>query len=406
MARSFTWERGPFERCDKCGQQTFGLLSAGDDVMNLRCSNCRFGYSAVLPDLDKRVVYLDQNAFSVLFKVRSKGRLPIGHEAFSTALYEKVRRAVLLQQVVMPHSDIHSQETIVFSDAQGLRKAYEFIGGDVSLKSHHDIALEHVCEFADAYRDGREPKISFDVNDILKSKLNVWLPDMHISVGANYAGFAGGIRHTRAETHTAMTQIIERWQREKPTFESVLEAELACFGTAKVQAFAANFERMVEADVRGDFKALMDGSFEPILREKMMVQRVLKLDGADEGEVLKAVGAFWMWERNREQPVHFISSHLFAGMARRFALGQKSASRGMSNDITAIATYGPYMDAMFVDKEFASLLRETKQLRGLPLKARIFSFANGDDFLSYLDELAANASDETREYANRIYGVR
>jgi hypothetical protein len=45
-----------------------------------------------LPEVDKRVIYLDQNAFSILFKVQSKGRLPKGHEDFCLALYEKVRR--------------------------------------------------------------------------------------------------------------------------------------------------------------------------------------------------------------------------------------------------------------------------------------------------------------------------
>lgn len=67
----------------------------------------------------------------------------------------------------------------------------------------------------------------------------------------------------------------------------------------------------------------------------------------------------------------------------------------------------PYVDAMFVDREFANILQERKDIAArLPIKARIFSFAQPDEFLTYLDDLADGASDEVRADAERIYGVR
>lgn len=77
MAKTFTWERGPFSQCPNCQQETFGFLGAGGDAMTMRCTACRYSHSEVLPELDKKLIYLDQFAFSALFQIESKGR-PLG----------------------------------------------------------------------------------------------------------------------------------------------------------------------------------------------------------------------------------------------------------------------------------------------------------------------------------------
>ena len=173
-----------------------------------RCSKCRYQINWALPDLDKKVIYLDQNAFSVIFKVGSGGRLPKGHEEFSIALHEKVRRAVLLQQAVFPHSDLHSEETIVFGqDAGKLRASYEYIGGDIPFIRTADVELSQIIEFATAYRDGREPVLSDNADEVLSRRRNVWLPHMHVQVTADYGAFAGGIRHRREANHEEMEKL-------------------------------------------------------------------------------------------------------------------------------------------------------------------------------------------------------
>ena len=156
----------------------------------------------------------------------------------------------------------------------------------------------------------------------------------------------------------------------------------------------------------GDPQTILNTHLESIFDEKLALMHVFGLNPNDQGSALNAIFEFWRWEGNREVPVHRIASNLWAGLGRRFALGQRSTTRGANNDIKAISTYGPYVDAMFIDKEFANILSETKELRNLGLKARIFSFANGGEFLCYLDELAEGASEEVREYAQRIYGVK
>ena len=78
---------------------------------------------------------------------------------------------------------------------------------------------------------------------------------------------------------------------------------------------------------------------------------------------------------------------------------------GILNDFSAIATYAPYVDAMFVDRQCASLLQQGRVRSELSYKARIFSMSNRQEFLDYLKELGDSASDEVREFAHELYGA-
>lgn len=407
VAERFTWERKPFSKCPRCGEISFGFLNAGRDRMTSRCSiwECRYTESELLPAVDKKVIYLDQNAFSVLFKVQSGGRLPKGHEDFCRLLYTKLRRAVLLQQAVCPHSDIHSSETIVFGQAQGLRELYKGIGGDIAFKESDDVELAQTLALVRAYIDGADPQFTFDVDDILARRRNEWLPDMRITVNANYEQFAPGIRENRRQTHERMMALVAQWAADKPTFEEVREHELSVLGQCKIEATVRALAQYEKACRTGDIDALINSSMGTISRERMAIASMFERAGVAKDDQFGEVLRFWQWERNREQPSHIVFANLIAAVARRVALGQRKFSQGLMNDLRAISIYGPYVDAMFIDKEFANMLRETPQLRNLRLPARIFSFHDPEDFLNYLSEIEAAASAEQREYAARIYGI-
>lgn len=407
FAPDFTWERKPFKKCERCGEIAFGFLSAGRDTMTERCSQCRHTINWALPEVNKRVVYLDQFAFSMLFNVHVKsGRLPKGHEAFAQECYSKVKRAVLLQQAVFPYSDLHSQETIVFYDPAGLRDLYQHIGGDMPLMRAASVEIMQIGEFACAYRDRREPVLNFSPDEVLEKPRNDWLPDMRVRVNADYRRFAGGIRHRRDKNHEEMAKLYERWKQTKPTYEQALQTELSCFGSVKWEVYWKRFGESIEAEGRGDMNAYLNAMGDPIFDEKLMLQEVLAPGrNGDPIEELRSIREFWHWERNIEIPAHAIACRFWAALAHRFGGRQTKSSRGASTDIRAISVYGPYVDAMFVDREFAGIIRERPDIREF-LNARIFSFSNTDEFLAYLDELADGASDEVREYAERIYGVK
>jgi hypothetical protein len=404
MIKRFTWERAPFERCPACQRDTFGILSVGGDCVTLRCTECRYSHSEVLPEVNKRAIYLDQSIFSLLFQVQCGGRLPSGHEEFARALYRGVRRGVLLQQVVLPHSDVHQDETIVFHSANELRAAYELIGGDASLKNTREVERMQMWEYVQAYIEQREPALSFDVDEVLETDRNDWLPDMHIHVNANYEMFADSIRENRDRSHEGIKRLIEQWAAERPNFEKLLDQELRSF-FARQQALLVAIQNLQRAATSDDPMAFFEASNHHLLEEQRMLSSAFRRAGVAEADVGREVLRFWEWDRNLEQPHHRISAYMFAAIGRRVVNGQRRVNQGMMNDVRAIGTYAPYVDAMFVDRECAALLAVHPLAQDLKHKARIFSLTNRQAFLDYLAEIEAATPPEVREQAARIYGI-
>lgn len=375
--------------------------------MTMRCTeqDCRYSESTRLPEVQKTVVYLDQNAFSTLFNVRSGGRLPKGHEEFSEEFHRLSQRALHLQQVVFPHSDIHHGETIVFHESQALRQAYEIMGGDARLIDTHEVELMQTIEIATARLEGRLPNLTFDVDEVLTRDRNQWLPDMHITVNADYGRFAPALRRSRDRAHEAMAELVAKWADEKPSFETVLKRELAAYGLSKVRALAGALDAHAAASASGNIEGIINTSGSHIMHEHRVLEMVFERAGIPREECTKQVVDFWLSEEAAKQPLHVIEAHLFAAVARRVSQGQRRFSRGLMNDVRAISAYAPYVDAMFVDKEFEVILNETPQLRRLPIKAQIFSFKSAQAFIDYLTELCGHASADVKRFASRIYGV-
>ena len=405
MPQRFTWERGPFELCPQCMQRTFGILSAGGHGLTLRCTECRFSYVDGLPVVDKRVLYLDQNAFSVLFAVSSGGRLPKGHEDFAQEMHRRLRRVVLLQQAILPHSDIHRDETTVFRDASALRRAYEMIGGDISFTDTHSVEQHQIAEYASAYMAQREPALNFDVDEVLEDERNDWLRDMHITVDMHYEQFADQLRASRDRGHEAMMRLVERWAAERPTFDAVLQHEMNAFAAVRKSGLVAAVDAVIATAGSHDPMAYFNASQNAFLLEQLTLRHAFLEAGYNERDAGREVIRFWEWERNKDIPHHRISSYLFAGMARRVVGGQRRVTRGFVNDVRAISTYAPYVDAMFIDRECADLLREGRLRDDLQYKAQIFSFADTQAFLAYLQEIEDQASTDVRALASRIYGL-
>jgi hypothetical protein len=397
------FELPPFRKCPKCKNETFGTLSVGGAVATKRCKDCRYSHGEVLPDVDKSVVYLDQFAVSELYKTKTKTRRQgAPSEQFWQDCYLLAHRAYLRQQVVFPVSNLHSDETIVFHSPAELRIAHEMFSGDTSFEHTGTIAKHQEREFAKAYLNGSgPPALTFNVDDVLSGDRNVWLPVYHIDVNSNLSIFAPGIRRDRATAGNSLTQLAEGWAKNHCTFDQILKRELSSYGSAMriaVQHEAATTRAALASD---DPSSLLDVSFglQNRYRELASMFARAAISGKD-------VSTFLDWNCNKEQPAHKIFAYLMAALGWRVSSGQSpNLSAGILSDFTAIATYAPYVDAMFVDRQCASLLQQGRLRSELSYKARIFSMSNQQDFLSYLKQLGEAASKEVRELAHELYGA-
>jgi hypothetical protein len=394
-------------RCDACGQNYGVLTAVRHEITTFRCASCGDVSWSDMPTLDKKVLYLDQNAISEIFKVRTGTmRADAKHRSYWQEVSDLLEKAVLLQQVICPASDIHRDESILFARGGELSLAHEMLGGDASFESCHEIEAAQLWGHLKAFDTGADPSVSLSVDDILHGTRNEWLPKLHISAQMDWSAIAREVRASRDASPSQYAPLYERWRTDpKVSFASVLDEELKGFGTARATAyrhFAEAAKRgMEQNDLQGFMNAALSG---PVLEFKELRDHFQRT-GLSLQEAEQRVVEFWMWPGNWTIPHHRIQAYLFAAMARKIVNGQKKdPTRGASNDIRAIATYAPYVDAMFIDSEFANFLQEQPLKTDLKYRARIFSLRSREAFQEYLREIIARPPIEVEMVAVALYG--
>lgn len=89
----------PYIKCPKCGKMSFGILMICDNHYCRRCKECYFpdgherGWATPLPELNKKIIYIDQFAISNMMialdsKSKSNGKSP--HHNFWIELFERL----------------------------------------------------------------------------------------------------------------------------------------------------------------------------------------------------------------------------------------------------------------------------------------------------------------------------
>jgi transcription elongation factor Elf1 len=402
------FERPPFKDCPSCGrEQAFGILSVSSESYERRCKFCGAKATWLLPEVDKKVLYLDQFAISEIYKVKKgKRRVDAPHAEFWAETNYLLDRAIIRQQIICPASNIHRDETIVYREGNALGLTHEMMGGDTSFEDATTIEHGQIYSHLEAYLKGEDPPSSdFDVDEVLNGQRNAWLPDLHVTAEIDWSDFVENTRLSRDKAEEDFAPLYDRWAREKPSFEEVLKNELGEFARAYVDAYF-HFGAMAQAGAAcGDVQKYINGVCSPIVTLINEINREFVERGTPPERALQETVKFLNWPRNRSLPYNWISAHLFAVIASRLARGQRRRpSRGMMNDIKAISLYGPYVDAMFLDNECASILEEKDFVRGVKLKARIFCLRRSVDFLAYLRELIDSAPQEVIDAAQDVYG--
>jgi hypothetical protein len=403
------FEMGPFQTCPRCKsvEKSFGILSVGGDNLVRRCRACQYSHSEPLPPVDKKVVYLDQFAISNIYKI--KKNIPLGNLS-SQVFWENCARlaklAYLRQQVIFPASNLHSDETIVWHSASDLKLAHEMLSGDTSFERTDQIAMKQELAYAQAFcRSSWPPQLLFDVDDILEGERNAWLPTLHINVNSDYSMFADEIRASRQAAAESLQALANRWANQKSTFDDILKHELTSYASASAQALTEATVKFQKAAMSDDPMALIN-AHSTIFDRFRALCRVFEKAGISSENSAAAVMEFWRRDGNHQLPTHRIMGYLFAALGWKISCGQrKPMSGGILNDFNAIATYGTYVDAMFVDRECAELMKHPRLRSDLQLKAKIFSLQSRDEFLQYLTDLAGRASSAVAGYSKELYGV-
>ena len=376
--------------CPGCGSKNrFGNVSVRGDHVLRGCMSCKYSTTVWLPEVRKKIVYLDQFFFSGAFRA--------GERRFVEAA-QRIRHLSSLQLMVVPFSSIHEDETHQWRGYGGKNKEdlMEFI--KATSRGHefepaYDVEQTQIVRAFQAFLAGGSPEFTLEERDAVEGDIHKWDDYFRIDVG-RYMGDIELIRDLKRQSIEALVDIFEGWRQSNNTFDQDVTLEIQVAGKGYLDSYFTYAARVAG----GDYSALFDS---PIM--SMVVQSMLYCfpEGAPPEERLKQVARFFISEHFAKIPYHWLSTKMYAtlkDMVKRGAYTNRENAlqrlSGFFQDVKHIATYAPYCDAFVMDQPMAALVADPRVGLEDRYRVKVFSLNNWDELFEWLDTLEAGMSEE------------
>ena len=373
--------------CPSCGRKdSYGNVNVTGGTLNRGCLSCKHFDRIPLPELDKKIVYLDQFFYSHAFRG--------GHPLFKEAK-EKIQRLAYKQLLVAPYCNVHEDETQLCKPEQRepLWKFIKQASAGHDFWPEYQVKENQLHRAFEAFLRGKPPAHRIERDDALPSDLNEWDDYLWIDVARPSADVAR-LREAKAASVKALLELLPTWKAKSSTFDADFRAELASVGNSYLKLYAQYVQRMIE----GEVDAFLHSPIDSMVVEKLMHY------GSDHLTPplrIQRIRAFFESEHFANVPVERISSELFAMLRLlvregAFASHEKAMKhcKGYFYDVRFISTYAPYCDAMVVDKLMHRLATHPLIDLGKRFGTRFFSRRNWPEFLAYLDEIERGMNPE------------
>ena len=378
--------------CPGCGgKQRFGNVTVRGNYVFRGCMSCKYSTKVWLPEIRKKIVYLDQFFFSSAFRERDS--------RFVEAA-ENIRHISGLQLLVAPFSSVHEDETHQWRGYGGKNKddLMEFI--KATSRGHefepaYDVEQRQIVRAFKAFLAGNPSTFQIEERDAVDGGIHDWDDYFRIDVG-RYIGDIELIRDLKHQSVEELIDLFPDWRQSTNSFDQDVALELQAAAKGYVESYLQYAVRVA----CGDYAALFDS---PIMSS--VVQSLLHClsDDIAPEEGLKRVSDFFRSSHFAEVPYQFLSARIFATLKDMVKQGayqnrEKSIQRlgGLFQDVKHIATYAPYCDAFIMDQAMASLVADQRVGLKNGFAVRVFSLNNWDELLSWLAALESGMSPEHR----------
>jgi len=400
----------PYITCPKCKKSnSFGVLMIGGQRYTRRCRECWFTESYKLPELNKKIIYLDQFAISDMMKaVNDKIGKKDKVDQFYFTLFEKLEYLSSAQLIVCPDSSFHRSESLL-SDYSALKQMYEHFSGGGTF---YDPATLHRFQIIEKYRAflGNK-KFIFDkeATGISSDYIHGWRPELMVSVDFKTTKKElKEMRESKLKIHQAIADVFNRWKTEKDkTIKDWFKEEGLAFGIVTINQFK---DLLIKQSMYAIGQpTTIDEIVKLAISESntLITSMINYIKSGTQEEKIKKVVSFLVSDEMLEIPFNKISALLWASIAHASAHGgQKTPpNQGTVNDIEMISTLLPYCDAILVDNAMFALLNNGEVKKEIfKYGTKIFSKNNKQEFFDYLDEVKKNANDDHFKKVTEIYG--
>jgi hypothetical protein len=409
----------PLRTCPACGKDKFGVCIIRGSRLTRRCRDCWHKQDYPLPQLRKKIIYLDQFVISNLMKLENpatKGHAAVAADPFWRELRDLVFQLRHLQMICCPDSGSHVEESRISGFSAELKKTYEALSGGITFKPFESIKSMQISELALAWAEHREPAFDFSPRSVLSRDPNEWNERFYIVFGDNPFISEAGLRQRRTELHANIARLFrDVWGKEKRSFEYWYELERTGFQGYLLKAAGRHKHERAEAVLSyrpGEepplevLDKILPSFQEGVIADIRWVMQFPRDGGIrSPEEQAELVRSFLLQNRIADAPFVRLGSLMSAAIAMRAAQGQKEPpNEGTATDIDTVAHLLPYCDAMFMDNGCRSLLLDIPTALRPPETTRVFSLNVKAQFLDYLRSIRDGISAEHVRAIREVYG--
>jgi hypothetical protein len=406
----------PFVRCPSCGQDQFGVLMICDRHYMRRCKHCTHDQHFPLPPLEKKVIYLDQFVISNMMKELDPTSPEISkgtNGGFYRKLFEQLDRLYKLQLIICPDSPIQHDESAVDPRFEKLRLVFRHFSHGLSFEPPETIFHSQLLHAFNRWL-GRPPEEPLGRESALSRKYNVWNERIRLDLNYTVTGLTASLRQSGENRTKHIRAICEHWRdAESFSFKNMLEGESRAIVNVpwrQWREYAARLAAAQVAPVRNESTLADLASLFPMAASGLVAQMFDELKDLPPEQRFEKVSDFFDSEEARSVGYVHITALFWASLARDIRAGrnpQNYPTGSLYNDVDVVASYAPFCDAMFVDRQISHLASQAELKRALAPHCRLYSFRKGEDeqFLEYLAGIEKNASPEHLAKVTEVYGA-
>jgi hypothetical protein len=299
-------------------------------------------------------IYLDQCAISSIAKAK---------DTLWLQLYEKLKGLLEQRLIICPSSQLHVEESLLSADwRHELQAVYKKLAGRYRFCSLEEIEAAQWRKAFWTHLGGADESDGPQVVQSCEKDRPMPAVDL------------GKIRQGKKEIHRRMHRVLEPAR----SFQSAMFAESRRYVDQILRDYAAGMADAVRlvTGLEAEVKSLRPGEQDPpsVVRE------------------------FFQSENATAVPFLDIWSRLWATIAQHVQSQVVPRRLKPSDiyDVQALAYYGPYCDAIFVDNEFRKVaLQRNVDVPGR-YGVRLFSKNNREQFVGYLNEISAESATSSR----------
>lgn len=235
--------------CPSCGApESYGNVTVRGNTLSRGCLKCKHWDRIPLPELNKKVIYLDQFFLSHAFRCQE--------EMFIDA-QQRILNLALAQLVVAPYSNLHEDESQLWKESQRapLLKFIKQTSLGHKFSYEYEVKKRQIHRAFRSFLANGPTTVDVERVDALRRDVNEWDDYVWIDVG-NFLNDHENLKIRKERSVEALLDVFDTWASTASTFEEDVQSEVRSCG----QSYIDHYVDYVKSIAEGDLGALLNAN--------------------------------------------------------------------------------------------------------------------------------------------------